>query len=77
MRPIIKFMLWSTVVFVCTSVLPPPASAQQSGTAVEDRREREWQRGAMRRDEDFQRRQSALRMLVDKQAGRRDEPTKT
>ncbi|HVF28321.1 MAG TPA: hypothetical protein VM943_08790 [Pyrinomonadaceae bacterium] len=73
MKLIIKLMLQGVAVFVFAAASTPPTPAQQGGTALPDRRERERQRDAMRRYEDVQRRQFALRML-DKQVGRPNEP---
>lgn len=74
MRLTIKFVLRGAAVCVLASASTPLASAQQGGTVVPDRRERQQQRDAMRRPEEVQRRQFALRMLG-KQVGRPDEPT--
>lgn len=69
MRSTIKFMLRGAAGFVLASAITPLALAQQGGFAPQDRRERERQREAMRRYEEIERRQFALRML-DKQVRR-------
>ncbi len=74
MKPALK--LTSQIIAALTFAAAPaqPTPAQQGGPVVQDRRERQQQREATRRFEDFQRRQFALKMLG-KQVGRPDEPT--